>query len=317
MLRLDDRVRIGMMFPGGERAESLRYATRAEAAGLDSLWVGDHVAFHVPIPDAFSVLAFLAAATERVQLGTAVYLLPLRPPVQVAKAAAAVDRLSNGRLVFGVGVGGEYPPEFEASGVAVGERGARTDEAIPLLRRLWREERVAHDGRFFRFSPLTLAPRPVQAGGPPIWIGGRAPAAMRRAGRLGDGYVSTMMSPERYRSNLERIALEARAAGRDARPFATAALLFAAIDRSYELALERAAALLGRLYARPFRDAAAKYCLLGRPEDCLAGIRRFVDAGVRHVILAPLGDPGELLDVVATRLVEPVQALAPSPPSGA
>jgi len=316
VLRFDDRVRIGMMFPAGGRVESLRFAARAEAAGLDSLWVGDHVAFHVPIPDAFTALAFLAAATERVMLGTAVYLLPLRPPVQVAKAAASVDRLSGGRLVFGVGVGGEYPPEFEASGVPVGERGARTDEAIPLLRRLWREERVRYDGRFFRFGPLVLTPRPVQVGGPPILIGGRAPVAMRRAGRLGDGYVSTMTSPERYRSNLEGIEREARAAGRDVEVFATAALLFTAVDRSYDAALERAATLLGRLYARPFRDAAAKYCLLGRPEDCLAGIRRFVDAGVRHLILAPLGDPNELLDVVA-RLVEPVHALAPSPPSGA
>lgn len=179
--------------------------------------------------------------------------------MHAAKAAAAIDRLSGGRLVLGVGVGGEYPPEFEASGVAVGERGARTDEAIPLLRRLWREERVAHAGRFYRFGPVALAPRPTRADGPPIWIGGRAPAAMRRAGRLGDGYVSTMMSPERYRANLELIASEAQPAGRATRPFATAALLFTALDASYEAALDRAAALLGRLYARPVREAAAKY----------------------------------------------------------
>jgi probable F420-dependent oxidoreductase len=316
MLRLDKRVRLGMMFPAGERVSSLRFAERAEAAGLDSLWVGDHVAFHVPIPDALSVLAFLAAATERVTLGTAVYLLPLRHPVHAAKAAATIDQLSAGRLVFGVGVGGEYPPEFEASGVAVHERGARTDEAIPLLRRLWREEQVTHDGRFHRFGPVTLAPKPEQAGGPPIWIGGRAPAAMRRAGRLGDGYVSTMMSPERYAANLELIARHARTAGRDEQPFATAALLFTAIDTSYDAALDRAAALLGRLYARPFREAAAKYCLLGRPEDCLAGIRRFVAGGVRHVILAPLGDPDELL-AVAGDLAAAVGALAPPPRSGA
>ena len=317
MLRLDDRVRLGMMFPAGDRVASLRFARRADEAGLDSLWVGDHVAFHVPIPDALSVLAFLAAATERATLGTAVYLLPLRHPVHAAKATAQIDRLSNGRLVFGVGVGGEYPPEFEASGVATGERGARTDEAIPLVRRLWREERVAHAGRFFRFGSVALAPRPIQADGPPIWIGGRAPTAMRRAGRLGDGYVSTMVSPDRYRTNLGVIAREAQAAGRAERPFATAALLFTALDVSYEAALERAAALLGRLYARPFREAAAKYCLLGRPEDCLAGIRRFVDAGVRQVILAPLGDPGELLDVAARDLLGAVHALAPPPPSGA
>jgi probable F420-dependent oxidoreductase len=316
-LHLDERVRLGLMVPGGEPAPLLRFARRADEAGLDSLWVGDHVAFHVPIPDSLSVLAFLAAATERVLLGTAVYLLPLRHPAHAAKAAATIDRLSGGRLVFGVGVGGEYPPEFEASGVPVAERGARTDEAIPLLRRLWSEDRVRHDGRFFRFGPVTIAPRPANTGGPPIWIGGRAPAAMRRAGRLGDGYVSTMTSPERYRANLDAIAGHAATVGRTDRPFGTGALLFTALDASYDAALDRAAALLGRLYARPFRDAAAKYCLLGRPEDCLAQIRRFVDAGVRHVVLAPLGDPGELLEAAATELLPAVHRLAPAAPPGA
>jgi alkanesulfonate monooxygenase SsuD/methylene tetrahydromethanopterin reductase-like flavin-dependent oxidoreductase (luciferase family) len=126
MLQLDTRLRLGLMFPGGERDGSLRFATRAEAAGIDSLWVGDHVAFHVPIPDALSVLAFLAAATERVTLGTAVYLLPLRHPVHAAKAAATIDRLSNGRLVFGVGVGGSTAGFGRAVSRSAGR--ARADE---------------------------------------------------------------------------------------------------------------------------------------------------------------------------------------------
>jgi probable F420-dependent oxidoreductase len=309
MLRLDESVRLGLMVPAAEPARIATFAAAAERAGIDSLWVGDHVAFHVPIPDSLAVLAFLAAATERVTLGTAVYLLPLRHPVHAAKATATIDRLSGGRLVFGVGVGGEFPPEFEASGVPLRERGARTDEAIPLVRRLWREPGVVHEGRFFRFGPVTIAPGPERPSGPPIWIGGRAPAAMRRAGRLGDGYVSTMTSPERYRENLGAVAAHAEAAGRADVPFGTAALLFTALDASYEGALERAAALLGRLYARPFREAAAKYCLLGRPEDCIAGIARFADAGVRHVILAPLGDPTELLQVAAAELLPAVRTL--------
>jgi alkanesulfonate monooxygenase SsuD/methylene tetrahydromethanopterin reductase-like flavin-dependent oxidoreductase (luciferase family) len=140
---------------------------------------------------------------------------------------------------------------------------------------------------------------------------------MRRAGRLGDGYVSTMTSPERYRANLASIATHAAAAGREARPFGTGALLFTALDTSYDAALDRAATMLGRLYARPFREAAAKYCLLGRPEDCLMQIQRFVDAGVRHVILAPLGDPDELLEVAAKDLLPAVGRLAPVSPPGA
>lgn len=285
----------------------LQQARRAESLGFDSLWVGDHVAFHVPILESLSLLAFLAGATERVVLGTAVYLLPLRHPALAAKTAATVDLLSGGRLVFGVGVGGEFPPEFDASAVPVAERGARIDEAIPLLRRLWTEGAVKHEGRFHRFGPIDIQPKPVQAGGPPIWIGGRAPAAMRRAGRLGDGYVSTMTSPERYRANLEAIAAAAGAAGRSAdcfvRPFGTGALLFTVLDASFEAAHGRAAKLLGQIYARDFSDAAKRYCLLGRPDDVLAQLRAFADAGLRHAVLAPLMDPSEFTERVGEEIL--------------
>jgi len=301
-LPLDSRVRCGVVVAGQTRDAALAQARRADAAGFDSLWVGDHIAFHVPILESLSLLSFLAAATERATLGTAVYLLPLRHPVLAAKTAATVDLLSGGRLVFGVGVGGEFPPEFEASAVPVSERGARLDEAIPLVRRLWSEDAVKHDGRFHRFGPVTLAPKPVQPGGPPIWIGGRAPAAMRRAGRLGDGYVSTMTSAERYRSNLEAIAGAAREAGRRIERFATAAFLFTVIGPR-EASVARAAALLGTIYRRDFREAAPRYALCGEPADVLAQMRVFRDAGVRHFILAPLMDPMELTERVAAEIL--------------
>jgi probable F420-dependent oxidoreductase len=259
--------------------------------------------------DSLSMLAFLAATTTRVTLGTCVYLVPLRHPTHVAKQTATVDVLSEGRLIFGVGVGGEFPPEFDASGVPVTERGARADEAVALLRRLWSEDGVRHEGKHFRFGPVTLAPRPLQPGGPPVWIGGRAPAAMRRAGRLGDGWVSTMTSPARYRENLARIGEHRAAAGRGDRPFTPAALLFTAFADGYEPALERAATLLGRLYARPFREAAAKYCLLGRPRDCVEQAARFVAAGARHLVLAPLGDGEGFVERVARELVPALQGL--------
>jgi probable F420-dependent oxidoreductase len=308
-LILKPGIACGAVMTAQHRDGVVRLARAFEAGGFDSIWAGDHISFYVPILESMTVLSFVAGATERVQLGSSVYLLPLRHPTTTAKVVSTLDVLTGGRLLFGIGVGGEFPPEFEASGVPLRERGARTDEAIPLVRRLWREPGVVHEGRFFRFGPVTIAPGPERPSGPPIWIGGRAPAAMRRAGRLGDGYVSTMTSPERYRENLGAVAAHAEAAGRADVPFGTAALLFTALDASYEGALERAAALLGRLYARPFREAAAKYCLLGRPEDCIAGIARFADAGVRHVILAPLGDPTELLQVAAAELLPAVRTL--------
>jgi probable F420-dependent oxidoreductase len=308
-LALEQETRLGLMFPGGDGRSALALARRCEALGFDSLFVGDHLAFHVPVPDSLSLLAFLAAATERITLGTGVYLLPLRPPFVAAKAAATVDLLSGGRLVFGVGVGGEFPPEFDAAGVPLRERGARTDEAVALLRRLWREDAVRHQGRFFRLGPVTLEPKPARPGGPPIWVGGRSPAAMRRAGRLGDGYVSTMTSVERYRANLEEILRHAEASGRAERPFATAALLFTVLDADRERAAARAAEVLGRVYARDFREAARKYCLLGRPEDCLEQMRAYAGAGVRHFLLSPLADPAGFVEQVGAGIVPEIRGL--------
>ena len=302
-LPFDPRVRCGLVLGGLSRDAALAQARETEALGFDSLWVGDHIAFHLPLLESLSLVSFLAGATERVLLGTGVYLLPLRHPSLAAKAAATVDVLSGGRLLFGVGVGGEYPPEFEASGVPVRERGARMDEAIPLLRRLWTEERVAHEGKHYRFGTISPAPKPVQSGGPPIWIGGRSPAAMRRAGLLGDGYVSTMTSPERYRSNLELVARHAGERGREIPRFGTGALLFTVLDSNYERAVATAGDMLSRVYNRPFHDAARKYCLLGRPEDVLEQMRTFARAGVRHFLLASLVAPGGFASEVAKRIL--------------
>jgi probable F420-dependent oxidoreductase len=309
LLALPDELRCGMVLAAQEGEAARRLAQRAEALGFDSLWAGDHVSFHVPIAESLTLLAFAAGATSRIALGTAVYLVPLRHPTLIAKTTSTFDRLSGGRLVLGVGVGGEFPPEFDAVGIPVAERGARTDEALPLIRRLWTEDRVAHEGRFFRFGPVTLSPKPLAGGGPPIWVGGRAPAAMRRAGRLGDGYISHMASAEHYRANLELIARAARDAGRRSISFTPAAFLFTFLEDRFEAAHAKAAKLLGMIYARDFSDAAKKYCLLGPPADCLEQMRAFARAGCRHFILAPLSDPEAFAERVGAEILPEVRAL--------
>src|SRR6202521_5164444 len=120
-----------------------------DRCGFDSLWVGDHISFPVPILDPLLQLAQAAVVSRRLVLGTAVYLLPLRHPAPVAKQVATLDHLTEGRLIFGVGVGGEFPREYEVCGVPIGERGARLSEGIGLLRRFWSGEPVSHDGRFY------------------------------------------------------------------------------------------------------------------------------------------------------------------------
>jgi probable F420-dependent oxidoreductase len=301
-LILEDGTACGTVLTAQSRESVLAMARQVEAAGFDSVWAGDHISFYVPILESLTLLSFIAGATERVKLGTGVYLLPLRHPTTTAKVAATLDVLSGGRLLFGVGVGGEFPPEFEASGVAINERGARANEGIAVLRKLWSQDGAAHEGRHFRFGPVSIDPKPVQPGGPPIIVGGRKPPALRRAGRLGDGYISHMCSAAMYRENLDTIRGHAAAAGRRDVRFLTAAFLFTILDDNYDAALDRAAGLLQTIYNRPFRDAAKKYCLLGRTEDCLEQLQAFAAAGCRHFVLSPLMDATEFVGRAADLL---------------
>jgi probable F420-dependent oxidoreductase len=309
-LELADEIKMGMVMSGPDRASILARARQLDASGLHSLWVGDHIAFHIPVVESLSLLSFVAAATERIELATGVLLLPLRHPTLTAKITATVDMLSGGRLLLGVGVGGEFPPEFAAVGAPIEERGPRTDEAIEIIRRHWTEQKVEHHGRFHDFGPVKIEPKPVRPGGPPIIVGGRKAASMRRAGRLGDGYISHMCDVETYQKNLRTIAGHAREAGRAGRPFHTAALLFTVLDDSYEAAHERAAKLLGMIYNTDFREASKRYCLLGKPEDCLDQLRKFAQAGCRHFVISALSDPDEIIERATRDMIPALSGLA-------
>jgi len=189
---------------------------------------------------------------------------------------------------LGVGVGGEFPKEFEVCGVPLNERGGRLSAAIPLIRQLWSGEPVSYEGRYFgAFSEVAMQPPARQAGGPPIWCGGRADAALARAGRLADGWISYVVTPETYRAALAKIADAAE--GRKLQRFGTGHLLFARLDDSYEAALEAATATLSRRYAMDFRRAAERYAALGGPDQVAERIRAFYDAGARHIVLDLVG----------------------------
>lgn len=310
-LPLGPRVHIGVITMMADAKATRTVARLADRLGFDSLWTGDHVAFPAPILEPLVQLAQAAAYSERLLLGTCVYLLPLRHPTPVAKQVATLDHLTGGRLVFGVGLGGEFPIEYEACQVPVAERGARLSESIPLLKRLWTGEPVRAQGRFYRFPEVRLLPPPLQPGGPPIWCGGRSPAALRRAGRLADGWVSYAVTPEMYRDGLEQIARAADAASRRPERFGSGHMLFTRIDARYEDALDHATEHLSRRYAMDFRRPARKYGALGRPEDVAEVIVGYADAGVRHVILDPTG-PFEERDAQLERFAKEVRPLLPA-----
>ena len=162
--------------------------TLAESVGFDTVMVGHHHFMPGQISDPFSLLAAIAARTDRLRVATAIFLLPLHHPLQVAERVATLDQLSGGRVSLGVGSGWSAH-EYESFGGSLAERGARMEESLSLLRKLWTEEDVESSGRFWQFPPLTTYPRPAQAPHPPLWVAGNAGAAIDRAARLGTHWL--------------------------------------------------------------------------------------------------------------------------------
>jgi probable F420-dependent oxidoreductase len=220
--------------PDATREGVLAVAQAAEAAGFDSVWVADHVVIPVtsgstyPYHDggtpfgpedgfleAFTTLAMIAGATQRIRLGTSVLVLPMRDPVLTAKVAATLDALSGGRLVLGIGTGW-WREEFDAVSATFEGRGARMDEQIELMRALWTGQPVAFHGSHYDLDPVCCRPVPGRAGGPPILVGGMSAVAVRRAARLGDGWHAVGASPEQIVAARQRLVELAEQAGRSA-----------------------------------------------------------------------------------------------------
>jgi probable F420-dependent oxidoreductase len=299
-------MRFGVSLALKPPAEQFDLVRRVEALGFDSVWTGDHVSFHGPIHESLTLLAAYAPITSRIRLGTAVYLLALRAPAIAAKTTATLDVLSGGRLIFGVGVGGENPKEFELCGVPHTERGARVTEGIEVVRTLWRDTPASFKGRFTQFEQVSIDPRPVQRPGPPIWIGGRSDAALARAGRQGDGWMSYVVHPERYAQSLNRIRAAAAAAGRALDGFAFAHLAFITVGRDWESASAVWVEHLSRRYAQDFGPFARKYGIIGTPEQCAEQCAAFAAAGCNYLVFSVIGEPGnerEQLERIAADVV--------------
>jgi len=262
--------------------------TRIEELGFDSAWTSEHIFFYFPTFDALTSLAAMAARTERIRLGTAVLLLPLRPAALAAKEIASVDIISGGRVTLGIGVGGEYPKEFEAVGVPVRERGPRTDEALQVLKRLYSEDNVTFDGRFTKLDGVSLQPKPSQPGGPPLWIAGRSEAAMRRAGRFGDAYFPCLFSPDRFRDGLAKAREYAEKAGRNPSAITGSIYQFVALADTYEEGKQAAIEDLSLRYNQPFDKIVDRYVVMGIADECARRLADFADAGVQHFVLVPI-----------------------------
>jgi probable F420-dependent oxidoreductase len=287
---------------GGDFEETIQECERAEAAGFDSVWLGEHHNNPLLYPTPLIGLAAIASRTRRLRLGTGVLLVPLYHPLAVAEEAAMVDVISGGRLILGVGAG-YAPEEFAAFGVSLKERGSRMNEAMLLIRRLWSEEKVTHDGRHYRVTNATVAPRPVQRPRPPIWFAGWVEPAIQRAARLGDGWLGGPSARLDELATCVRLYRQARAAaGQDPEAGAVALIRYVYVAES----AERARAIAGPAFIRSFEATYFRWphpvvkrpagdltierlsedrIILGDPVSCIRQIERFQRAlGLTHLV---------------------------------
>jgi probable F420-dependent oxidoreductase len=289
-----------------EAGAMLAMAERAEATGLDSVWIGDSLTAR-PRHEPLTLLAAVAARTRRVLLGTAVLLPALRPPVVLAHVVGTLDRIAEGRLVLGVGIGTDTPSirrEFAHAGVPFERRVGRVLETLEICRALWGRDGVSYQGKHFSLEGATVEPKPHRPGGPPIWIGGSGPTALREAARW-DAWFPTGPGVDFFAEAFPRIQAAARAAGRPDGAVTGAAYLTLALDPSREAAERRLTEFLETYYAAPARTIMARQATYAGPlEGCADWVRRWIDAGARHIMFRFAGgDQLAQVDQIARQLL--------------
>jgi len=275
-------VKFGVAFAFLNPRYYLEAAREAEAHGFESIWMSEHLVLptrmrgqlipgeeHPPIPaslpiiEPIAALCHIAAVTERVKLGTFVYLLAIRHPFVGARAFSTLDVVSNGRALAGVGVGW-LETEWEAAGMDPRTRGRRLDEAIDVTRRLWTEETVEHHGEFYDFAPVMFEPKPVQKPHPPLIVGGESERALRRAARVGDGWIGVEHTPDSVRKQVARLRELRVEHGRAEEPLE---ISVAGVVRSADDVRAWQDAGVDRVIVAPWK----------RSEDAVAGLRRFAE----------------------------------------
>ena len=308
MANLDLHFGAGLALDVGE---TVRQARWMEDLGYEYFSVGEHfMRGDPPGPThaALPVLAVAAGATDQMRVLSSIILTPFYHPLVLARTTATLDAASGGRLTLGVGVGGEFPVEFEAAGLRVNQRGRRTDECLEVMRKLWTGEKVTFSGRHFQLTDAMINPTPVQKPNPPVWVSGRRDAAMARAAKFGDGWMPYFYDAPRYRDSVGKIKGFAAEAGRDISGFQWAHFPYIAIYPTEQQAAEVAAEQLGGryLYGGEFLDIVRKYCLLGTVENCIEQLQEYIDAGARHIIFSiscPREDRERHLETIAKELI--------------
>jgi probable F420-dependent oxidoreductase len=287
-------------------APMLALAEHAEGAGFAAAWIGDSLTAR-PRHEPLTLLAAVAARTRRMKLGTAVLLPALRPPVVLAHVIGTLDRIADGRVILGVGIAADNPAirnEFAAAGVPFERRVGRFVEILEICRALWSQDHVSFHGKHFTLDDVTMEPKPARPGGPPIWIGGSGPTALRESARF-DAWFPTGPTADFFAAEFPKIQAAARAAGRPAGAVSGAVYVTLALDRKADAADQRMNSYLESYYnvpARAMRSRQANYA--GPIEGAVEFLQRWIDAGVGHIALRFAGgDQRAQVDEVAAKVL--------------
>jgi probable F420-dependent oxidoreductase len=276
-----------------------RYLNRAEELGFVGAWTLEQVLGRAPHLGPLETLTYAAACTERIRLGCAVFITTLHSPVHLAKSLSTLDQISLGRLDVGIATGGGHRM-FSAFGVDRSSFVARFTEGLDLMRALWTEPEVNFKGRFWQLEGAAMEPKPYQKPTPPVWFGGSQPPALRRAVRLGDGFIGAgSNTTEQFVQQVQVVREELARQDRDPASFPIAKRVYIAVDDDAGRAHDRMAAALNRFYGRPL----APVSVFGTPSDCVAGLRQVADAGAGMILLNPLFDDLEQMERLAAEVM--------------
>jgi probable F420-dependent oxidoreductase len=303
---VNGRVQLGLAIPqtflqGSVDGRALReFLTRADTLGFHSAWVVEQIVGTLPSLEPLTLLTWAAALTQRIRLGSAVLLTALRSPLHLAKSLASLDHLSGGRLIVGVGLGGNakiYP----AFALDAKRRAARFAEGLRLMKRLWTEPRVSFAGEFWQLEGTAMEPKPVQKPHPPVWFGAHHPDALRRAVELGDGFMGAgSIGTTEFAEEVKRLHGFLAEAGRDPERFPVGKRVYIAIDRDRDRAARRLGEWFGAFYGRP--ELAARVAVWGDVPECLDALGRVTAAGAHLILLNPVFDEAEQLERIAAEI---------------
>jgi probable F420-dependent oxidoreductase len=283
-------------------ADLLRqFLPRAEALGYEGLWVQEQIIGDSPILEPVTLLTYAAALTAKPHLGTSVLLTVIRNPVQLAKSLASLDQLSHGRLIVGVGIGGPHVPEA-VFGVSSERRGRQFVEGLKVMIELWTQPAATMEGEFWHFENVAMEPKPAHKPHPPLWFGARATVALKRAARLGNGWMGAgssssadfVMQAEQLRGFLDE-------AKRDPKEFTVSKRVYIAIDDDRARAERRLRDWFGMRYKNA--DMASHVAIWGSRAECIDKLGDLIRAGAQHLLLNPVFDEMRHLELLASDVI--------------